>query len=136
MSHKCILSLWLNWIWFKMKSEWDQGSFILKLYLQTDSIYSCTIYEMKISWGKTTQQAADTFNSEKMWDNGIRVVVIVRNFTHPILTLSLIKKTSFSFCCVFTNNAQFVRNIWMYVKFVDWKFTSYTVMITPLIFVK
>lgn len=46
-----------------------------------------------------------------------------------ILTRSL-------FCCVFKTNAQFVKNLRMFVKFVDWKFTSYTVMEMSFIFCK
>lgn len=40
----------------------------------------------------------------------------------------------FLICCVFISKAQFVKNVWMFVKYVEWKFTLYTFLKMHLIF--
>lgn len=42
--------------------------------------------------------------------------------------------TLFKFVMVFINNAQFVIIVWMLVKFIEWKFTLYTLMKMQMIF--
>lgn len=74
-----------GWILFKINRTRGQTSFVLKLYFQTlTPNIAVRIMKKRIPWGKTTQQAADSLNSEKIWENVIRTVVIVRIFTHLI----------------------------------------------------
>lgn len=70
-------------------------------------------YEKIIPWGKPTQQATVS-NCEKIRENGIDTVAVVRNFNNR-LDVVIDKKGRHLwhslFCCVFINNVQFVINL-------------------------
>lgn len=70
----------------------------------------------KNTLGKQLKKETDSLKSEKIWENGIRTVVVVRNFTHPIAVAFDKKGRHFdalSFLLSYKNNDQFVKNLWM-----------------------
>lgn len=88
---------------------------------------------------KRNQQTVYCFINEKTWENGIRTTADVRNFTHRFYIVIDLKKIHhiehppYMFC-VFRNTAQFFKTTWKFMKFVEWKFTSYTFIKRHLIF--
>lgn len=80
-------------------------------------------------WYQATKQATCSLNREKIWRNWVRSVAVVKTFLTDLMS-SLIKKdvirgTLFNFF-VFINHTQFVKHLCMFVKFFEWKFTTYT----------
>lgn len=52
---------------------------------KTDTRFSCTIHGIRIPWGKQLNRRHFFFkNSDKIKENGIRKLIVVRNITQPI----------------------------------------------------
>lgn len=68
-----------------MNQTKEQLSFMFKLYLKQTQDLSCTIHGIRIPWGKQLNRRYFFFkNSDKIKENGIRTLVVVRNITQPI----------------------------------------------------
>lgn len=81
MSQNSIIFLWFKLILFKIDRIREQASSVLELYYQTQTPdIVVQIFKKKLPWGKTTQQAIRSLNSETTDKNWIRTVAVIRKF--------------------------------------------------------
>lgn len=123
MSQNSIIFLWFKLILFKIDRIREQASSVLELYYQTQTPdIVVQIFKKKLPWGKTTQQAIRSFNSETTDKNWIRTVAVIRKFIRRLDIVIDKKMTSFgAHSLIFLNkrNIQFVKNLRMFMKFVE-----------------
>lgn len=123
MSQNSIIFLWFKLILFKIDRIREQASSVLELYYQTQTPdIVVQIFKKKLPWGKTTQQAIRSLNSETTDKNWIRTVAVIRKFIRRLDIVIGKKMTSFgAHSLIFLNkrNIQFVKNLRMFMKFVE-----------------
>lgn len=124
MSQNSIIFLWFKLILFKIDRIREQASSVLELYYQTQTPdIVVQIFKKKLPWGKTTQQAIRSLNSETTDKNWIRTVAVIRKFIRRLdIVIDKKKMTSFgAHSLIFLNkrNIQFVKNLRMFMKFVE-----------------
>lgn len=123
MSQNSIIFLWFKLILFKIDRIREQASSVLELYYQTQTPDIVVhIFKKKLPWGKTTQQAIRSLNSETTDKNWIRTVAVIRKFIRRLDIVIDKKMTSFgAHSLIFLNkrNIQFVKNLRMFMKFVE-----------------